>query len=634
MNATTATRTWQEDNQRYLSTALEMLRQTLERHLTARREGERGEDQFTSSADVPRAAEQDADTINGVPIELRDIAASMSAPPALETLCTLFGLSPFERNIVLLCAGCELSSSFASLWTSVQGDAVHASPTFGLALATLPDPHWNALTPDAPLRRWRLIEVGMGNLLTASPLRIDERVLHYLCGVQYLDERLTGIIEPLRVSGELVPSHRLLVEQMVSVWSQAARTSPLPIIQVCGDEITGKRLLAAAACSALGLQVHMASAHALPSNSGELESLIRLWEREAALSTSVLLLDCDEMERSDAVRERTVARLIESTNGALIVTCRERRHTLRRPIITFDVAKPGALEQQSAWQSALGQAASGLNGRVELLVSQFNLSASAISAASAEALGRYATTGSARDAVSFDVPGGADELGAVLWDVCRVQARSRLDDLAQRIEPASAWDDLVLPELQRQMLRDVSAHVRQRARVYETWGFSTKGARGLGISALFAGASGTGKTMAAEVLANELRLDLYRIDLSQIVSKYIGETEKNLRRVFDAAEEGGAILLFDEADALFGKRSEVQGQPRPLRQHRGKLPAPAHGGIPGAGNPDHQHEKCPGYAPSCGVSASSCSSLSRTRRSEPKSGGASFRPVHLPRVWI
>jgi SpoVK/Ycf46/Vps4 family AAA+-type ATPase len=145
-----------------------------------------------------------------------------------------------------------------------------------------------------------------------------------------------------------------------------------------------------------------------------------------------------------------------------------------------------------------------------------------------------------------------------LWEACRAQSRPRLDDLAQRIEPAAGWEDLVLPAPQRQILRDVAAHLRQRVRVYESWGFATKGARGLGISALFAGASGTGKTMAAEVLSDELRLDLYRIDLSQVVSKYIGETEKNLRRVFDAAEEGGAILLFDEADALFGKRSEVK----------------------------------------------------------------------------
>jgi SpoVK/Ycf46/Vps4 family AAA+-type ATPase len=156
-------------------------------------------------------------------------------------------------------------------------------------------------------------------------------------------------------------------------------------------------------------------------------------------------------------------------------------------------------------------------------------------------------------------------LGGALWDASRAAARAQLEraahgaeSLAQRIEPTATWDDIVLPDAQMRILRDIAAHVRQRHRVYEEWGWGAKSARGLGITALFAGASGTGKTMAAEVLANELRLDLYRIDLSAVVSKYIGETEKNLRRVFDAAEAGGAILLFDEADALFGKRSEVK----------------------------------------------------------------------------
>ncbi|NMG11601.1 ATP-binding protein, partial [Brasilonema sp. UFV-L1] len=145
-----------------------------------------------------------------------------------------------------------------------------------------------------------------------------------------------------------------------------------------------------------------------------------------------------------------------------------------------------------------------------------------------------------------------------LWDTCRTTVRPRLNDLAQRIVPKATWHDLVLPEAQCQILHDIAAQLRQRVKVYETWEFALRSANGLGISALFAGASGTGKTMAAEVLAQEFCLDLYRIDLSQVVSKYIGETEKNLRRVFDAAETGGAILLFDEADALFGKRSEVK----------------------------------------------------------------------------
>jgi SpoVK/Ycf46/Vps4 family AAA+-type ATPase len=209
------------------------------------------------------------------------------------------------------------------------------------------------------------------------------------------------------------------------------------------------------------------------------------------------------------------------------------------------VEKPGAGEQQALWHHVLGPAADRLNGQVESIVMQFHLGVHGMHAASAEVFSK-----------SSQEP--AEVLGSLLWDACRAQARSRLDDLAQRLEPVGTWDDLVLPEPQRQTLREIAVHVRQRAKVYERWGFAARGASGLGISALFAGASGTGKTMAAEVLANELRLDLYRIDLSQVVSKYIGETEKNLRRVFDAAEEGGAILLFDEADALFGKRSEVR----------------------------------------------------------------------------
>jgi SpoVK/Ycf46/Vps4 family AAA+-type ATPase len=137
-------------------------------------------------------------------------------------------------------------------------------------------------------------------------------------------------------------------------------------------------------------------------------------------------------------------------------------------------------------------------------------------------------------------------------------SRPHLETLAQRIAPAASWSDLILPPLQMQMLHQLAAQSRNRMTVYERWGFAQRGRRGLGLSALFSGPSGTGKTLAAEVLATDLRLDMYRIDLSAVVSKYIGETEKNLRQVFDAAETGGVLLLFDEADAIFGKRAEVK----------------------------------------------------------------------------
>jgi SpoVK/Ycf46/Vps4 family AAA+-type ATPase len=145
-----------------------------------------------------------------------------------------------------------------------------------------------------------------------------------------------------------------------------------------------------------------------------------------------------------------------------------------------------------------------------------------------------------------------------LWDACRAETAWELEGLARRIEPRRRWDDIVLPPDVAAQLREIAAQVAHRGQVYERWGFGARLTRGSGITALFAGPSGTGKTLAAEILATELRLELIAVDLAGVVSKYIGETEKNLRRVFDAAERSGAILFFDEADALFGKRTDVK----------------------------------------------------------------------------
>jgi hypothetical protein len=534
-----ATDNWTDANQRYLMAAVGVVRQALDRHL-AHSQG-KPEAEQTDHAHRESAAQQAS----------KDAAAAMPSPSALETLCAMFGLSAFERDLLLLCAGIELDSTFAPLCAEAQGDPARAFPTFSLALAALPEAHWSAMTPAAPLRRWRLIEVSSGLALTLSPLRIDERILHYLAGVHHLDERLAGLIEQLREKSELAASHHVLAERIAALWSQSERGTALPLVQLCGDEVADKRAIAVAACAAMGLHVGSISAQSIPMGASELDGFIRLWGREAVLSNCALLLECYEVDSSDAARATAINRLIESLNSPLIISSVERRRAWHKSILTFDVHKPSASEQRDIWQRALSAMPVNLNGQVQVLVSQFNLNLQKVHAARAEAMGQQLFSEN-RDA------SGAVDFGKALWDACRMQARPRLDDLAQRIEPAASWDDLVLPELQLQTLREIAVHVRQRATVYETWGFATKGARGLGISALFSGVSGTGKTMAAEVLANELRLDLYRIDLSAVVSKYIGETEKNLRRVFDAAEEGGTILLFDEADALFGKRSEVK----------------------------------------------------------------------------
>jgi hypothetical protein len=312
---------------------------------------------------------------------------------------------------------------------------------------------------------------------------------------------------------------------------------PAGVAMVSGADRHTRRGVTAAALANLGMSLYALNAEQIPAAPEDREQLARLWEREALLSRASLLIEVDD--HADADVERRAGALLDGLSWGAIAAGDEPVR-VNRPVPQVDVPRPGAADQYCLWQAALGPAVAGLNGSLQKLVSQFDLGPHEIQTAAAQ--------------IDHRDSGLRDRL----WDACRAQARPRLDDLAQRIEPKAGWDDLVLGADQLDSLREIAIHVRGRGLVQGQWGFAERSSRGLGISALFEGPSGTGKTMAAEVLAGELNLDLYRIDLSQVVSKYIGETEKNLRRVFDAAESGGVILLFDEADALFGKRSEVK----------------------------------------------------------------------------
>jgi AAA+ superfamily predicted ATPase len=472
--------------------------------------------------------------LDGPPVaELVDAARSeataLGAPPALDTLCDLFDLGAFERDLLVSCVSAELRGT--------------ETPTFGMAVRCLGRPSNSALTTDGPLRRWGLVEIGPGATLLAAPLRIDERVLHYLLGQPARDARVAALARPVVVAHDgLVASQAARADRLASACAQAAEQGRLPVVQLFGNDATSLRAMAAAVGARLGVTLWSVAAQLLPTQAQDLEAFIHAWEREAVLDDLGLLLECDQVDANDAVREAVIRRVLVDTEGLLLLTGRERRAVAQRRMLTAEVERPTQAEQRAVWQCVLGNRAVGLDRRIQELVSNFDLSVADIQAACLDA----ALIESSED-------GGAD-----LWASARAQARAHLDTLAQRIEPMATWDDLIVSDSARQTLREMAAQVGTRAQVYSDWGFADRSRRDLGISALFAGPSGTGKTMAAEVLARELRLDLYRVDLSAVVSKYIGETEKNLRAVFDAAEQGGVILLFDEADALFGKRSEVR----------------------------------------------------------------------------
>ena len=510
--------TWTEANQRALAAEISRIRGRLTRRARS-----------DASVGSSRGEELGTDESKGQEDDVR-----MSEPAALEKLCAIFSLSAFERDVLLLCAGVELDSTFAARCAAASGDSSKAYPTFSLALATLSEPHWSALLPVGPLRRWRLIEIGAGESLTTRALRIDERILHYLTGLSYPDERLHGLLETVAFSGELSPSQQRVADRLAELLCEPER-----VVQIFGNDEPARLAVSASACAALGLPLFLIHATEIPTGGSEREALIRLCERETLLSGSVLLVDCDRDESYHGIRP-----FVERVRCNVLLMAREPLRECSRPLTRIDVRKPTFLEQEAIWDKMLGPLAAGVNGEVARVAAQFDLDAPNIRAAGIEFTGRSYSNEA--------------EAAAELWEVCRAQSRRAISGLAQRIDAVAIWEDLVLPESQRQILREMVVHVRHRFKVFEDWGFSNHSARGLGTSALFSGPSGTGKTLAAEVLANELRLDLYRIDLSQVVSKYIGETEKNLARVFEAAEGGGAILLFDEADSLFGKRSEVK----------------------------------------------------------------------------
>jgi len=462
---------------------------------------------------------------------------ALDPPATIDRLTELFGLTSFERAVLLLCAGVELESRFGEACAAAQREPRDGRASFGLALAALDDAHWSALSRDRPLRRMRLVELLPGGTLTSAPLRIDERVLHFLAGVDSSDERLDGVIAPMSEAALATPTARI-----AEVVARAARALAAPgrRVLLTGPTAGDRELAAAVSLRRSGLWPYVLHAADIPAAVGERIALARAWSREARLAQAGLCV-----QLAEGVEARPLLSLLSQIDVPLVVEGDEAAVPAGLAAPRIALTPTSAAERRTLWADSVGPRAARIDGALDAVADQFNLDTMAIRAAAAS--------------LALEEPIAEESgLACAAWRVGRVQARRSLEQLARRIEPKADWDSLVLPDLQMRTLQLIAVHARNRVTVLERWGFAGRYSRGLGLTALFSGPSGTGKTMAAEVLAHTLDLDLFQIDLAEMVSKYIGETEKNLRRVFDAAEAGGAILLFDEADALFGKRSEVK----------------------------------------------------------------------------
>lgn len=469
-----------------------------------------------------------------------DPARTEPGPPApepdlpLARLAASFGLTGFETDIVFLCAAMELDTGMGALCAAAQHDAGRDHPTFALAMQLFDGPAWDAMSPDGPLRHWPLVQVlpGPGQPLLTARLTLDERLVNYLKGLDHVDGRLRPLLEQLPPSpGVLSLSQGQAARDVAAMAATAAASH---VVLLLGPHLGSKRLIAAQAADLEGKRLFAIEAVDIAAAPGGARAAALLWHRETMLSDVALYVDSATTEAASTDGE-AVRHWLSHSGGIIFLDVRDRWPGLRAPAI--DIANPTPAEQRLAW------AAVASTSGAARLAGQFDFELDAIHAAVA-----------GLPQASSPVP----DVDARLWTAALALARPALDQLVQRVESTATFADLQLPAPEQALLHEIAGQVTGRAAVYGDYGFAARMSRGLGISVMFAGESGTGKTLAAEALAGELGLSLYRIDLSAVVSKYIGETEKNLRQLFDAAENGGAVLFFDEADALFGKRSEIK----------------------------------------------------------------------------
>ena len=476
----------------------------------------------------------------------------------LTSLQTAFGLSPFELDVVLIALAPELDLRYEKLYAYLQDDVTRRRPTVDLTLQLLCPglagqvAARRSFDPSSPLLKYRLIELGEENQtkqvsLLARSVKLDEGIVAYLLGETRLDARLRQIAE-----FETDDPNPLLAgdtqEYLVRLIELASDSFVCTLV---GPDEATKRDLILSLCRHFDRPLVVLNVANLPNQSRQ-EGLTRLVERECAMRGAVLLLTGYETvfreEPNFQETRRAMAQLLRDESGLIFISSPELLPPQLVGRLTREfqlrIESPSYGERQRIWEAQLGAAAVGLD--LEGLSSRFRLNSGQIVAAAQTARHRAIWRGETTPTM--------DDLEAA----CRVHSSHRLSNLARKITPYYGWNDLVLATDQFQMLREICEQVQHRSLVYERWGFERKISLGKGLNVVFAGPSGTGKTMSAEIIAGELKMDLYKIDLSNMVSKYIGETEKNLERIFNEAGESNAILFFDEADSLFGKRSEVK----------------------------------------------------------------------------
>ena len=480
--------------------------------------------------------------------ELTRLVLALREEMPLGILSRAFDLTSHDCDVLVLALAPEIDPSIEILFAYAMDDVRRKYATAQLALALFTSgtaerfEAQRRFEDDAPLIDFGLLRVeqgpSSGTAFHSRPIKVDDRIRQFMLGSSGADprlDRITKLTPAIPAPAEFEPG----IEEL----RRRVDARECDSLNLTGPADSGKILIAREVFKRSGRRLVQLDPRRLPSELAEREEALRIASREARLERLAYFLKAPDLNPGEKLAAGLFEEFVERLQAPVVIDSVER-FPCDRKLIVFAVERPGRPSQVETWRTSLAEYADSLNGEISDIVEQFDLGPEGITRAAEEA--------------RASANGGGFIPAASLWKACRVQCAWRMEDLAQKLAPVHTWDDIVLTPDTRKQLNEIAGQVSRRAQVYERWGFARKIKRGRGISALFSGASGVGKTMAADVLANHLELDLYRIDLAGVVSKYIGETEKNLRRIFDAAEQSGAILFFDEADALFGKRTEVK----------------------------------------------------------------------------
>ena len=481
----------------------------------------------------------------------------------LQYLVDTFELDRYALDIFLLCLAPALDLRYERLYAYLQDDVTRKQPTVNLILNLLGQPGLERLslltcfTDESPLFKYRLLERGVEPGAVSSPtlntiLSIDPTVVSWLLGHYQPSPELApyaSLFWP-----ETTATDTLLAGEIGSELTHLfPMTGQPPLVIFYGPDRTGQEAAARLLVSQMKRPILRVNMAAGVETGPSIPTTLNLVLRDARLTGAVPFLtgwdSCLSGEEGPMSPPRLLAALCAYPDLVIVSGQREwqaRGLDRERPLFRFEFPVPGYTQRHVLWHHFLG--------RLRPSATHIDLTALA---------GQFAlTSDQIRDAVvtarDWALQQNRELSAEDLFAAARSHSNPRLTGMAHKILPRYTWEDIILPDEQMAILHEIVDAIRTRPLVMETWGVGRKLAAGQGITILFAGPPGTGKTMAAEIIAGELGLDLYKIDLSTVISKYIGETEKNLERIFNEAQSSNAILFFDEADAIFGKRSEVK----------------------------------------------------------------------------